>query len=129
VLVTADGSGRGQAAALNENGSVNSAGNRSRRGGVLVVWATGGGIFDTPVPSGTIFNGASRPRLRLPVAAFVNGVTADILYAGQAPNMPAGALQFNIRIPDLIDPGAALSLTLRFGDSYFSQPGVTIAVE
>jgi hypothetical protein len=43
--------------------------------------------------------------------------------------MPAGVLQFNIRIPDVIEPCAALTLTLKVGDSYFSQPGVTIAVE
>ena len=116
MLLTADGSGRGQAAAVNQDGSVNSAGSRARKGGVVAIYLTGGGVFDREVLSGAILDSTTL-RLRAPVRVFIAGLQADVQYAGQAPGMAAGVLQFNVYVPSDVAGGSAVNVTVRIGES------------
>jgi uncharacterized protein (TIGR03437 family) len=88
----------GAAAALNEDGSVNSAENRARLGSVVTVWGTGAPRW----PSGTR-DGAINPSdrlIHLDVSA-VNGYQpfTEVIFAGAAPGMVAGVFQLNVRLP------------------------------
>ncbi len=102
--VFADGSG--QALALNEDGTLNSAANPAARGSILVLFGTGEGV------SG------------LPVSVNVGGYTADVLYAGPVAGYP-GLLQVNARMPaGYIGPGV-YGIAIGVGTT-LSQPGVAI---
>ncbi len=127
IMLTADGSGRGQAAAVNENGSLNSGTSPAAKGSVVSFYLTGGGLYDREVLSGAILD-ATGLRLRAPVRVFIGGLQADIQYAGQAPGMAAGILQFNVYVPAELRSGSAVSVAVRIGDN-FGQPGVTMAIE
>lgn len=83
------------------------------RAPLVTLYATGAGAM---VPSMTDGSRAPLP-LPLPVPRLDvradPGKPAQILYAGAAPGMVAGALQVNARVPDDADPGAFVPLVLR----------------
>ncbi len=100
--------GTGQAAANNQDGSLNSASNPAARGSAVSLYATGQGI-DT---GSVIVN--------------IAGYDAPILYAGPAPGFP-GLMQVNAQIPGgFLPPGIQTVLLTVAGAS--SQPGVTLAI-
>ena len=115
----------GQAAMLNEDGSLNTASNPALSGSVTVFYATGEGarepgsidgqraVLPYPVP-------------RLTAAVFIGGKQAPVLYTGAAPGL-TGMLQLNVRVPLDAPSGAAVPVALQVGDA-MSQPGVTMAV-
>ncbi|MBK5293990.1 MAG: hypothetical protein JJE04_20230 [Acidobacteriia bacterium] len=127
ILFTSDGSGRGQGAILNQNGSLNSPSIPAPRGSVVVLYGAGGGIFSTPIPTGLVAEGAG-PLPLAPVNIFVGGVQAAVLYAGPAPHTVAGILQFNVWIDEQMSQGPAVPLTVKIGEA-FSQQGVTLAIQ
>ncbi|MGH9672233.1 MAG: hypothetical protein ACRD44_03550, partial [Bryobacteraceae bacterium] len=116
----------GNAAAVNEDGSINTAGTPAPPGTVLSFYATGGGIMN-PSPADGEIVGETLPLLVNPLVAEIDGAGAEVLYAGGAPGLPAGALQINLRIPEGSRPGA-LAVVLRIAGSR-SQPGVVIWVK
>src|SRR5205085_6516286 len=107
-LFVQDGSGRGQAAALNQDYSVNSAANPIARGEIAMLFATGGGTGD------------------LPVAVRVGGRDAEVLYAGAAPGF-TGLLQVNARIPVETAAGPRTQVAITVG-GWSTQADVTLAV-
>jgi uncharacterized protein (TIGR03437 family) len=108
--------GAGQAAAVNEDGTLNSPEQPARQGSVLTFYATGEGrTTDEPLP-----------KPLLPVDVRVAGLPVEIEYAGQAPGYP-GLMQINIRLPSGLVPTGVLPLELIVG-GISSQPGVTIAM-
>jgi uncharacterized protein (TIGR03437 family) len=117
--------GTGQAAALNEDGSINSAANPAQRGSIVVLYATGEGQTD---PAGVTGRAAQAPFAApvLPVSLTIAGIPAQILYAGSAPGF-AGLMQINTRVPSGFVPPGDLAVELAVGP-YRSQAGVTIAV-
>jgi len=125
-IFTLDSSGKDQAAALNEDATVNSAANPARRGSIVVLYATGEGQTNPPGVDGKVIAGEF-PKPVLPVSARIGGVPAEILYAGAAPGLVSGVMQVNVRVPVTINPGNTVSIVLTVG-STDSQPGVTIAV-
>jgi uncharacterized protein (TIGR03437 family) len=106
VFTTA--SGTGQAAANNQDGSINSASNPADRGSIVILYATGEG------------NDVSA------VSVAIGGYSSDVLYAGQAPGFP-GLMQVNARVPGGFAPTGILPVVLTVGNAS-SQDGVTIAV-
>ena len=126
ILFTADGSGRGRGAVVNQNGAINAPGSGAPRGTVVQIYGAGGGLFERDVLSGSVVDATGR--FRAAVSVFIAGTQADVLYAGPAPGQIAGIFQMNAFVPMEIVPGAALPVTVRVG-SGFSQPGVTITVE
>jgi uncharacterized protein (TIGR03437 family) len=125
-IFTADGSGTGQGAVLNEDGSVNSPANPARRGSIVVIYATGEGQTNPAGLDGKIAAG-TLPAPVLPVTVTVNNEAAEVLYAGAASGLVAGVMQVNFRLPPNA-PGGNIAILCRVG-SAFSQAGVTIAIQ
>lgn len=125
AIFTADSSGRGQGAILNQNGSVNSIRNQADRGSVVVLYLTGEGAT-TPTGVDGRPNGAGAPRPKLPVNVSIGGVDAVIEYAAGAPGLVAGVMQINVRVPLSVRSGE-LPVVVSVG-SALSRPNVTVAV-
>ena len=120
------GSGTGQLAALNENGSVNSPSNPAAPGSVVVLYGTGVGTFDKNFPDGQIL-ATDLGRPTAPVWVRFGRLPGEVLYAGTAPYLLNGALQVNVRLPDGLNGGGSVPVQLLVG-TVGSQPGVTISV-
>jgi uncharacterized protein (TIGR03437 family) len=101
-LFTANGSGKGQAAALNENDSVNSTANPAAKGAIIVLWGTGGGVES------------------LPQKVFMDGIDCEVLYAAGKD----GLWQLNVRIPEFASKG---EVVWRAGERE-SVEGVSVAL-
>ena len=107
IFTVADGVG--QAAAINQDGTVNSASNPAVRGSVIVLYATGQGQDQSAV------------------SLTIGGYTAALVYAGPAPGFD-GLMQINAQIPGgFLAPGVS-PVVLSIGTAA-SQDGVTIAVK
>ena len=126
-IFTIDGSGVGQGAIVNQDGTVNSAANPAAIGSYVSVYATGegqtrpGGIDgkpgDTPAPT----------PIAEPVTATVGGLNAEVQYAGGVPGLLAGFLQVNVLIPQKIATGNSVPIVLNIG-GHSTQTGVTLSV-
>jgi uncharacterized protein (TIGR03437 family) len=128
-IFTSDASGHGQAVAINEDGSRNSANNPAAVGSVVVLYATGSGQTNPAVTDGTISNDPNNlPQPVLPVSVKVNGLDAQVLYAGAAPGLVAGVTQLNVRIPAGVPAASAIPVVLNVGNSS-SRFDVTVAVK
>ena len=127
---TLDGSGSGQAAAINEDGTFNSPTNPAPRGSTIALWLTGFGQMQ-PVPTdGLISQGPSSSPVLRPTARIGTSVQpAEVTYCGDAPGMIYGAIQMNIRIPQFSDTGQ-LQLTVEMGQGSFAKsPPIAISVK
>lgn len=127
AVFTADSSGGGQAAALNEDGSLNSSANPASAGSIIVLYATGAGQTSPQGIDGSVTGYDSLPQPVLPVTVAIGGQPADVLYAGAAPGIVAGVMQINVRIPPTVPSGTSVSVTLAVGNQASSQ-SVTVAV-
>jgi uncharacterized protein (TIGR03437 family) len=123
-LFTVDYSGQGQAAAVNESGTVNSPSRPAPIGSVISLFATGEGQTSPAL--------SSKPSLPVSVT-IANWPDIQTIGGGQlhsvgaAPGEVAGVMQIDFRIPAGIAPGSAVPVSIRVG-SRTSQFGVTIAV-
>jgi len=125
-VFTANASGKGNGAILNQNGSSNSPTNPAKKGSTIVLFATGEGQTNPPGVDGKIA-GAVLPKPLLPVSATIGGANAVVQYAGAAPGLVAGVVQVNVVVPTNIASGAQL-LILKVG-SASSQAAVTVSVQ
>jgi len=90
---TSDGSGTGQAAAINHDGSLNPGWFAEP-----AVQPRGAGITSRPVAEGQVID----PTLYYPSAPVyvrIGKLPAEVLYAGSAPQLVNGVLQLNVRLP------------------------------
>ncbi|HEY1336357.1 MAG TPA: proprotein convertase P-domain-containing protein [Bryobacteraceae bacterium] len=130
-VFTYEAGGKGQAKAINADGSANGDGtiNGSDKpapaGSVIQVYASGLGAVSPAVPPGTIAPTSPLSPTVLSVTASIGGRQATVDWAGAAPGM-IGAYQVNILIP-LGTPSGAARLFLT-ADNNNSQAGVTIQV-
>ncbi len=124
-LFTANSSGKGQGAILNQDGSFNSGSNAAEVGSVVVLYGTGEGAVDPVVVDGAI-NASSLPKPREPITVRIGGKDAEVLYGGAAPGLVAGVFQINVRIPEGVAPGSA-PVVVMVGRAT-SSPEVTVAV-
>ncbi len=129
-VFTSDSSGWGQAAAWNEDGSLNSATNPAAKGSVVTLLATGEGATNPPREDG-VPAVEPLPRPVLPVAVFFgipygSGVATELVDAVAAPGL-IGVLQVKFRVPEDAPSGQAVGIFLRVGEQP-SQGRVTIAV-
>ncbi len=127
-IFTVNQSGQGQAAAANQNGSVNAAASPADRGSIVALYLTGEGQSAPPGSTGVVTgtDANTLPKPVLPVSVQVQGVAAEVLYAGAAPQS-AGLMQVNVRIPANVTPSDRVPVNVIVG-SFPAQPGVTIAV-
>jgi len=86
------------AAALNEDGTVNSAANHAKLGSIVSVFGTGFGSLYPPPKDGQILTG-TLPTLAALVQVLYQGLPLEVTYAGPAPTLVAGVTQVNFRLP------------------------------
>jgi uncharacterized protein (TIGR03437 family) len=126
ALFTQDSSGKGQAAASNQDGTLNGPAHPAKAGGYISLWLTGAGLTN---PSGVDGQPGAAPLSKpvAPVAVTIGGAFAAVQYAGQAPYAVAGVMQINAQIPSGVPAGNAVPVVVQVG-SVSTQAGVTVAV-
>ncbi|MBY0508065.1 MAG: hypothetical protein K2X03_29400 [Bryobacteraceae bacterium] len=126
-IFTVDGR---RAAALNQDGSVNSPQNPASPGSVLVLFLTGEGLTTPPAADGELIpaNNLRQPRGRVRVRLNDAELPAsEVFYAGSAPGLVSGLMQINFRLPPGSPTNAATTVEISVGDVY-SPPGTTVSV-
>jgi uncharacterized protein (TIGR03437 family) len=107
--------GNNLAVVQNPDTSVNGPGNPAKPGDYLVVYATGGGPVDNPVPSGSPTPPAPPLSTLLQAAtttATIGGENAAVSFAGLAPYF-VGLTQINVQVPaDLADGNYPLQVAV-----------------
>jgi uncharacterized protein (TIGR03437 family) len=123
ALFTADSSGQGQAQALNQDGSVNSAATPAQAGSTISLFATGAGQTS---PAGVDGSLTSTSAPALPVACTIGGQMATVQSTAGAPGL-AGVILITAQIPSGIEAGPSVPVVVQVG-AVSSPDGVTIAV-
>ena len=125
-IFTANSSGTGQGAILNQDSSINSSSNRAGKGTVVQIFATGEGQTDPPGVTGAVTRTVLRKPLR-EVTATVGGIPAEVTYAGSAPGAVLGLFQVNVKIPESAPSGPDVPVVISVG-GVSSQGSVTVAI-
>ena len=125
-IFTADSTGQGQGAILNENTTPNSPANPAARGSIVSIYATGAGQMEPLGIDGEVISGVP-PVPRLLVQVRIGGQEAAVEFAGAAPGLISGVLQVNARVPSALGPGIH-PVSVRAG-RFQSLFGVTIAIQ
>lgn len=109
--------------------TVNSAANPVERGGAIVLFATGSGLWNQDVRAGQVpFAPQASPAVlpKAEVTVRIAGTPARVLYAGAAPNT-AGVLQVNALVPDDVGSGTQV-VELTIGPNSNAPQTVTVAI-
>jgi uncharacterized protein (TIGR03437 family) len=115
-----------QAAALNQDNSVNSQNNGALPSSIVTLFATGEGQTSPPGVTGAITgNTLSQPLL--PVTVQIAGLPATVTYAGTAPGLVAGVMQVNVSIPATVPRGLQVQVTLSVGGNMSNTASIAIA--
>jgi uncharacterized protein (TIGR03437 family) len=112
ALFTADGSGSGSVAALNQDESANSPSHPAARGSTVILFMTG--------------EGRTSPRDLLPAQVRIGGQRASVAFYGEAPGVVPAVMQLNVQIP-LNVPSGDLPVSVSIGGNS-TQDGVTVSV-
>jgi uncharacterized protein (TIGR03437 family) len=125
-VFTSNNRGYGQGSILNQDYTVNGPYSPAARGSVVMIFATGGGQTSPPGIDGAVASAGVFPSLVLPVRVYIDGRSAEVLYAGPLPGSVAGSLQINARVPMAIStPSATVVITI---GGRASRDAVTMAV-
>ena len=124
----------GQGAVLNQDGTVNSRSNPAKRGSIVSIFATGGGLLNPPLPDGSVTPiQPPFPQVTLPIQVLFGGGAGEpveVLYAGAAPGLVSGVIQINARIPndpEVIDVSSPIDVIIGGQVSAFSVESGTTA--
>ena len=123
ALFSADGTGRGQAAAINEDGSYSGSG----AGYALVEEGRALQLYGTGFGGARAVDADGLSRLAGTVKVTVGGVDAVVLFAGLAPGATNGLQQINVLLGAETPAGSAVPLEVSVGE-FRIQDGVTLAV-
>jgi uncharacterized protein (TIGR03437 family) len=115
------------AAVTNADGTSNSLANPARLGTVVTFYGTGGGPMNPPGVDGGVWPVSPLANLTLPVSVQINGVNADVTYAGSAPGLVSGIFQINVRVPNLFSPPPTVPIMITIGG--MSSPPAILAVQ
>jgi uncharacterized protein (TIGR03437 family) len=126
-IFSANLSGTGQGAILNQDLTVNSSTSPAAAGSVVVIYATGEGQTTPAGIDGKLALGPVYPAPKAAVSVTIGGVAAEVLYAGAAPSLATGVMQVNARIPAGMVSGDN-TVTVSVGAAA-SQLGITVAVK
>lgn len=127
-IFTADASGEGQSAALNQDYTYNNTTHPAAPGSAVMLYLTGTGQTTPASVDGSVNqNAGALGSSELPVTAQVGGLPATVLYAGDSMGIVSGVIQVNLMVPAGVAPGQQL-VTVQIG-SYSAQGGVTIATQ
>jgi uncharacterized protein (TIGR03437 family) len=119
-------SGTGPGAILNQDYSLNAAGNPAAAGSFIQVFGTGGGAVVGGATDGGLAPGTTS-FVTQPVTATIGGVTANVLYAGPAPGEVNGVMQVDLTVPQGLASGPQ-PLVITVGTAQ-TQAGITVAVQ
>jgi uncharacterized protein (TIGR03437 family) len=102
----------GTAAALNQDGTLNSPSHPAPLGSIITIWATGTGEYFFPLADGQMATSANNncPDCQILFDFLVSQVAPQ--YAGNAPGTVAGVTQINVRLPALVGSSVILPVTL-----------------
>lgn len=115
-IFTTNGTGMGQAAVLNQDGTVNGAANPAPRGTAISVYMTGTGTVAPTIADGSAGPvTAPYPTTVQKITAQIGPVLAPVIFAGQAPALIAGATQVNVVIPPDAPSGPSIPLVIHAG--------------
>jgi uncharacterized protein (TIGR03437 family) len=126
AVLSADSSGGGTGAILNQDSTPNSSANPAKQGSVVVFFAVGAGQTNPAGKDGRIVNDATPPAPKLPVSMTIGGKPAQLVYAGDAPFLVEGVLQINAVLPAGL-PAGPNPVVLTVG-SFVSPSWVTVEV-
>jgi len=125
-LFTLDSSGAGNALAVNfPSGKLNTPSAPANVGDFVILYATGEGQTTPGGVDGQLAPSPAATPIQS-VTASVNGIPANVSYAGGAPGIVEGVMQVNLQIPTGVAPGAA---TVKLLINNVFSPGVTINVQ
>ena len=98
TFFTASGQGVGQAAAINQDGTVNSPANPAARGSVVSLFINGYGVINSEVsrPVGQVATDSRTVNAPSVQIGSFNGV---VTFAGYVPGFTTSLLQLNVRVP------------------------------
>jgi uncharacterized protein (TIGR03437 family) len=126
ALFSADSSGKGNGAILNQDNSVNSPSNPAAKGSIVILYGTGEGQTNPAGVDGriaaTVF-----PKPLGGVKVNIGGQDAQIAYAGAGPFQVAGVFQINVTVPQGVASGA-VPVVVTVG-TVSSPAGVTASVK
>jgi uncharacterized protein (TIGR03437 family) len=94
------------APAVTTNGRLVDASHPAAAGDIVTLYATGMGPVRQPPNAGEQFGGNPPPVIAVPVEVTLNGIAAELLYAGGYPGTTDG-YQVNFRVPAGLTPGTA----------------------
>jgi uncharacterized protein (TIGR03437 family) len=130
-IFTANGSGTGPVAALNQDNTYNSPSNPAPKGSYVVFYMTGEGQTSPPGVTGKVTTVSPSlpltPQPLLKVAVLIGGQPASVAFNGEAPGLVSGVMQINVQIPANA-PSGNLPISVSVGGAS-SQNGVTISVQ
>jgi uncharacterized protein (TIGR03437 family) len=112
-IFTADGTGDGGGAILNQDNSLNTSSNPAAAGTVIQIFATGEGLTNPPGATGSVAQETHQPAL--PVFVTIGGIQAKVVYAGSAPSEIEGLFQVNAVVPAGILTSDAVPVVLKVG--------------
>ncbi len=121
------GSGAGQGAVLNQDGTFNSHGNPAAPGSVIQIFATGLGATNPPVEAGQ--PGATEPPFNLTTVTpvvLIGGLPAEVSFSAVAPGF-VGLYRVDAAVPVGTPAGNAIELQIQIGGQ--NSNIATIAVQ
>lgn len=136
AIYTANSTGSGPAAALNQNGTYNGPSGGSfapePAGSIIVLYATGCGVTSPPGTDGSVSPSSTLLEVTAPVAVGFGPSSSPlfgkVLFIGAAPGLVTGVCQVNVQIPQGLSSGNQY-VTLTVGGISSLQNTVTIAVQ
>ncbi|HEY2014383.1 MAG TPA: PQQ-binding-like beta-propeller repeat protein [Bryobacteraceae bacterium] len=103
-----------RAAAVNADGTLNSAANPAPPGSAISLYFTGQGQVDQPVDDGSAPPWQQLSQTLAPSAGTIGGIDASVLFCGLAPGY-VGLAQANLQVPDL--PSGSYPVVLNLADA------------
>lgn len=129
-IFSTNGTGAGQCAAVNADGSINDAAHPIAPGEYISLYVTGEGLENPPQSDGKVT--ALQPPYSQPVLSVkvtVGGLDAFVYYAGAAPGEIAGVMQVVIQVPAGVQPGGYVPVQLSVGANASVAGAAWIAVK
>jgi uncharacterized protein (TIGR03437 family) len=126
-LFSQNGTGAGQIAAVNLDGTLNDAAHPAKIGEYISLYATGEGqTYPAGVDGALAMNVLPKPVL--PVSVSVDGIAVTPTYAGAAPTEVLGLMQVVIQIPAGVKPGGYVPVIVKVGDGVTVEGAAWIAI-
>jgi uncharacterized protein (TIGR03437 family) len=96
---------------VNADGSLNDAAHLTHPGEYVILYMTGQGPLDTPVPDGAAAPSNPLARATLPVTVTIGGLDAHVAFAGLTPTLTS-LFQVNVQIPEIYSGTHPLVVTV-----------------